>query len=365
MASRLWGRLLIAVFALFHKPGKKIPDQQIKRLLVINHLLLGDTLMLTPLLKRLRHQYPQAEIVFVCPEYIMPLYSGRPYAVSAKGFDPRNIMGIARLITEHQSYDIAFVPGDNRWAQMARAMGARWIIAFWDSQTRKNHYIDELVPWPETVTTWGDTAATLVKPALPDLTYTSADWPAPDYSPFELPGTDYIVLHLGASKQHKYWSVENWHVVAEWIREQGLAVVWSVGQAEVHLLSSIAVKSEDRVFAGTLALNQLWQLLKQASALVCPDTGIAHLGRIVDVPTIVLFGPGSPLIFGAGRFWQNSQFFPIWHEDVSCRDQTLLFGRDLPWVRQCWRGDSECRSPFCTNLNQKTDVINVLRALFR
>lgn len=365
MASRLWGRLLISSFAWLRKSGKKVPDQQVKRVLVVNHLLLGDTLMLTPLLKRLRYQYPDAEIIFACPKYIVPLYSSCPYGVTAVGFNPRDVQSILHLLLEHKSYDIAFVPGDNRWAELAQAMMSRWVVAFTADKARKNRYVDELIPMPKKVTAWGDIAATLVKPVLPDLRYAADDWCVPNYQPFGQPDTDYIVLHLGASKQHKYWSTENWSAVAEWIRGQSLTVVWSTGKSEAALLQSIDVKPEDMVFAGTLELTQLWILLMNAKAVVCPDTGIAHMGRIVDVPTIVLFGPGSPLIFGAGKFWQNNQFFPLWHEKVSCRNQTLLFERDLSWVQQCWRGDAECKEPFCTNMNQISDVIYILQSLVK
>ena len=45
--------------------------------------------------------------------------------------------------------------------------------------------------------------------------------------------------------------------------------------------------------------------LAGARLLVCPDTGIAHLGRIVGVPTVTLFGPGSAVICGPGAFFAD------------------------------------------------------------
>ena len=55
--------------------------------------------------------------------------------------------------------------------------------------------------------------------------------------------------------------------------------------------------------AGRLDLAQLWDLLKNAAFLVCPDTGIAHLARLVGVPTVAIYGPGSPISTGPGLFW--------------------------------------------------------------
>ena len=58
---------------------------------------------------------------------------------------------------------------------------------------------------------------------------------------------------------------------------------------------------------GALDLAQLWHLLAGAELLVAPDTGVAHLGRIVGAPTVTLFGPGSALLCGAGDFWRDAR----------------------------------------------------------
>ncbi|HSU76769.1 MAG TPA: heptosyltransferase, partial [Burkholderiales bacterium] len=54
---------------------------QVRRVLIAQHLLLGDTIMLTPLLKKARVQFPDAEIVMVCPRAYASIYEKRPYGV--------------------------------------------------------------------------------------------------------------------------------------------------------------------------------------------------------------------------------------------------------------------------------------------
>ena len=89
MASRFWGRLLIGGATLLQMPfrGKRIKSKSVRKVLVVNHLLLGDTLMLTPLLKAIRLHYPDALIKFACPVGYVSLYSQKPYGVEAIGFD--------------------------------------------------------------------------------------------------------------------------------------------------------------------------------------------------------------------------------------------------------------------------------------
>ena len=91
-------------------------------------------------------------------------------------------------------------------------------------------------------------------------------------------------------------------------------------------------------------MAQLWRLLAGAALLVAPDTGIAHLGRVVSVPTVALFGPGSALISGAGLFWRDAPFRAVTVDPFACRDQRVLFKREIAWVR---RGIAECPRPRC------------------
>jgi hypothetical protein len=61
----------------------------------------------------------------------------------------------------------------------------------------------------------------------------------------------------------------------------------------------------------------------------------------------VIYGPGSPISSGPGRFWAKSPFRALWDPDIPCRNQDRLFGRKLVWLRQCWRGVEECGDPYC------------------
>ena len=62
------------------------------------------------------------------------------------------------------------------------------------------------------------------------------------------------------------------------------------------------------VVVGTLELPQLRQLVSAARIVVCSDTDIAHLVRIIGVPTVALLEPGSRVVHGAGAFWANAPF---------------------------------------------------------
>ena len=347
MASRLWPRLwIIARAAPSMLLGKRKRPVFVRRILVVHHLLLGDTIMLAPLLKRLRLRYPDADIIMLCNPAYVPLFHKRPYGVTAMPYDPRSISNHFGLANQ-AAFDIAFVPGDNRWSWLARALKSRWVVAFAsDRRTYKDWPIDEFVSFPSVTHTWGDIAARLCDDTSPGQ-YTMGEWLQPDFAPFAEPSGAYCVLHLGASSPHKLWSSDKWSRLIDWVENQSMQAVLTSGRGEEKLIAEVDPKAVRRHYPGTLDLVQMWQLLRGAEFLVCPDTGIAHLARIVGTPTVALFGPGSPEVSGPGEFWRASSFACVTINDIPCRDQDLLFERKLAWVRHCWRTPQECGNPIC------------------
>ena len=330
--------------------GRHAPSVSPRRVLVAHHLLLGDTIMLSPLLAKCRERWPSAEVVMTCPVPYAGLYATRPYGVRAVPYDPRDATTLAALHAE-AGFDLALIPSDNRFSWLACALDSRWIVAFaGDSPRYKDWPVDELRPYPAAPMAWGDLVAGLVD-GPPPARYRVENWPAPPAAPFEMPRAPFCVLHAGASTPLKQWPAPRWRTLGQRLEGSGHNVVLTTGPGEEHLLDAIDPASAWARYAGTLSLPQLWQLLAKAALLVCPDTGIAHLARLIGVPTVALFGPGSALLSGAGDFWRDSAFTALTIPDFPCRDQTITMKREVAWVRRCERsygtGAGQCPEARC------------------
>ncbi|HXI37578.1 MAG TPA: heptosyltransferase, partial [Burkholderiales bacterium] len=178
--------------------GPRQRPGEVRRALVAHHLLAGDTLMLTPLLAKLRAVYPGAEIAMTVRRALAPLYAGRPYGVDALPFDPRDKGALRDLLDASNGFDLAIVPGDNRYSWLAAALDSAWVVAFaGDRPAAKSWMVDELVPLPETPMAWSDMNPRLVPGAFAGK-YDPADWPAPPFRPFEAPAKPFCVFHVGA-----------------------------------------------------------------------------------------------------------------------------------------------------------------------
>ena len=341
MTGKLGVRAVTALRALASLAGpRRAAGAPVRRILVAHYLLLGDTILLAPLLKALAARYPDAERVVLARPAVAPLFEGRPYGATVMAFDRRDAASRRRVI-DSGPYDLALVPDDNRYAWLARAAGARWVVGFaHDRPAWKNWMLDRAVPYPDAPGAWADIAArclhdgdTAIRPAP----FARGEWPAPSAAPFDLPTRRYAVLHVGASTPLKRWSAARWRALADRLAADGLAIAWSGGAAERAALDEVGPRDGEADFVGRLDLPQLWRLLAGAALLVCPDTGITHLARIAGVTTVALFGPGSVVIHGAGAFWADAPFEAITVADFPCRDQHTLYRRDIAWVRRCGR----------------------------
>src|SRR6185312_15600976 len=160
-----------------------------------HHLLLGDTLMLTPLFKKLRTRYADGDIAMTVPDAIAPLYATKPYGVRALPFDPRRPPD---ALFDEAAFDLALVPGDNRYAWLAAAMRARDLVA---------QLIDGEPPAP----------------------FRTDEWHGPPFDDFGVPDAPYAVLHVGASSPLKRWLPERWRAIARNLEERGIGPVWFAG----------------------------------------------------------------------------------------------------------------------------------------
>lgn len=338
-------------------PGRGTePPPSPKRVLVAHNLLLGDTLMLAPLLAKLRATHPQAEVTLLAQPAFVPLYASRPWGVRALPFMPRDAATVRELMRE-EPFDLAVVAGDNRYSWLARAMRARHVVAHGGhASLARDWCVDEHRPYRETPASWGDMVADLVDGPEPQP-FARGDWTAPPARAFERPRGRYAVLHVGASTPLKHWPPGRWRELAATLASGGLEVVWSGGPGEEAIVAAIDPAGRHRSYAGKLDLPQLWHLLAQASLLVVPDTGVAHLARITWTPCVTIFGPGSSVLAGAGRFWRHAPWRGLSAMDFPCRDQTLVFSRDIPWVRRCGRNTDECNQPRCIEALSVDDVL--------
>ena len=63
------------------------------------------------------------------------------------------------------------------------------------------------------------------------------------------------------------------------------------------------------------------------------------------------------MVTGAGEFWRDAPYRALTIDPFPCRDQRMLFRREIAWVRRCARTLAECPEPRCMQAISLDQVI--------
>src|SRR4051794_11465532 len=109
------------------------------------------------------------------------------------------------------------------------------------------------------------------------------------------------VIHPGAASAARRWPADRFAAVARHERERGRRVVVTAGRTEVELAHRVAQLGgvpRDDILAGSTSVEELAAVVAGAGRVVCGDTGVAHMATAVGTPSVVIFGPVSPALWG-------------------------------------------------------------------
>ena len=113
--------------------------------------------------------------------------------------------------------------------------------------------------------------------------------------------TGATVVHPGAAAPSRRWPVDRWAEVARCERRDGRDVVITGGPGEVESATAVAAAAGlpgDAVLAGRTSVLELAGVVAGAELVLSGDTGVAHLATATGTPSVVLFGPTPPSLWG-------------------------------------------------------------------
>ncbi len=158
-----------------------------------------------------------------------------------------------------------------------------------------------------------------------------------------------IVIHPGAGAEVKLWDEQRWAAVASALAAEAPIVFTAGSDEEVAMAERIraSMSAPTEVLSG-LTLPQLAALYKRCRLVLAPDNGPLHVARAVGAPTVTLFGPTDPLLFGP-------------RPESSARNEVIR----LPWsCIPCRRLDynpAELAYHLCVKLIEPEQVIEAAR----
>ena len=113
--------------------------------------------------------------------------------------------------------------------------------------------------------------------------------------------TQLVLIHPGSGGRKKLWPVAGWlDVIMKISTSNNIKISLIEGPADSQVVQQICSKvgSASLLLVNNWRLGKLAALIKRSSLYLGNDSGITHLAAACNTPTIALFGPTDPRIWG-------------------------------------------------------------------
>ncbi len=326
--------LLVGVGFLCRRRTERRVDGHRRRILVIRPDHLGDALFVGPALRALRELAPQDEITALVGPWALPVYERMaeidvlktvdfpPFARRGGGFlAPYRLLRREALRLRAQRYDIAINLRHDYWwgaflacvAGIPRRIGYDWPESrpFLNCRVPlrgERHAVQrnlELVSHAVELSDQERSHWLELRRATARLSFPVSEVERAEAGSMlqcaELDSGPLIVIHPGTRGNAKLWPVDYWAELADALQSRLKAAVLITGSHEERALCE-AVKQRMQqqacVAAGNTTLGQLAAVFKSAALVLGVDSGPLHLATAVGAPTLRLYGPSDPTLFG-------------------------------------------------------------------
>jgi len=286
------------------------------RILVVALRRLGDVLLTTPLIRSLKQAYPDAAIealVFAGTEGIL---AGNPDLAGTIAIPPRptkrESLALIRRLWRRYHLAVSTQTGDRptafAWAAGRTRIGMVEGSGF--MARLKQRMLTQSVVTDHELHRVADLlriADVLDIPEAEELVP-----PAGPVRPDLRPDRPYAVIHAVPMFRYKRWTDDGWRALATGLTARGLAVVATGGPSEAdrqYLDNLWSARPEVQRLDGVLTWPELAALIGGAKVYVGPDTSVTHLAAATGAPTVALYGPTDPRLFGP---WPRGGLIDPW-----------------------------------------------------
>lgn len=354
----------------------------LKRVLVIVMPGIGDTLLATPLVRSLKQSYPEARIDMLVRPCAVAMLKDNPLVEDILTYDRNNIvMGylgpIAQIL---RRYDLAVsTKSSDRCCVLAlfaapfrAAIVPRSITIknFWKRIT--NQVFVEESESEHTLLQNVKLAAALGLEQNFEVVLPTADEELSnlsEYLPKNWKERSFVLVHLIPGPAHKWWPLDKWKDLIKGLTDRGVDVILSGGPEDQILVDKVAREFPSGVYslAGRASLADFCSIARYARAYVGPDTSTTHLAAATGVPTLALFGPILPSVWGPWPRDYRQAHTPFRDEPgvQTVGNVTVLRAncRCHPFKRSCRQ--HQRRESLCMEELSTSSVLEVLDSLLK
>lgn len=278
-------------------------DSDLRRILVIRLRQLGDTLLVTPLVRQLKRVYPDAEVDVLCQPQNSVIFQHSPH-VATRHMLPRKcptsqLLGVVHAVRRRR-YDLVIdCHGLPKTAALARASGGKQRVGYEGGFLRGPAcYTCAVAPeaLPDeyfgrrNLRLWGDHRADFDDLDL-DFPIGEADQEAAEAFAHEFFRGPAVAMHVVAQEDAKRWPPEKFAEVADRLALEGFTPWLVYGPGQERLAQEVVDRMASPAVAGypMLSFAELMGVMRRCALFVGNDGGPHHVAAAAGLPMVSLF----------------------------------------------------------------------------
>lgn len=301
-------------------------------ILVITLRRLGDVLLTTPLIRSLRRAWPDAKIDALVFGDTVGILEGNPDIdqIVAMPVRPTSTQSLTLAARLWWRYDLAISTQRGDRPTFFAAIAGRRCVAPVESTFKGRikrlvlHRVAAEANGVHRVEEMLRIAKALGIARAPEVV-------CPRAQSESAPAGDYAVIHASPMFRYKQWIKSGWRELAASLARRGLSVIATGSSAEIErsYLDDVWRDTAARRVDGKLSWPQLTALLSQARIYIGPDTSVTHLAAASGCPTVAIYGPTDPRLWGP---WPEGGLDAAWDAagNIQRRNNVWLVQNPLP-----------------------------------
>ncbi len=308
------------------------------KILVVQTALIGDVILLTPLIDALKKLYPEAEIdVLVNRNYASVLHNNPSIhsilTISKK--KPEKLASLASVFSQIRARKYGLAISAHRsftTAHMLLLAEIRYRIGFGAGLSGRFYNIR--VPWQKGMRRV-DKNLSLLHP-LTDRKFPiqAKLYPSSEDTRFAINLVEennqqrFIALAPGSMSFTKRWPTDYYSNLAKRLGDSGFKLIFLGSKSEREDCEEIIEEAgiEAINLAGNTSILRAASVISVCDLLVCNDSGLMHVANAMGTPVVTFFGP-TVASLGYTPYGKNDKIFEI---DLDCRPCGKHGGKSCP-----------------------------------
>jgi len=284
-----------------------MPSSLPSKILMVHAGGIGDLLLSLPAMRAFRDAFPDSSLELLgFPERLsLVVYDLR--ASAAHSIDQAGLARFyleepalpPRLVDFFSSFSAALLIGRSQaeiFAENLRRAGLKQVIFLpsFPEERKKIHVTDALLKELRSFGIEGDASFSPLRLSQEVL------WGADEWLGRTgwKKGGQILAIHPGSGSPIKNWAPSKFARIADWAGEHASVFLISGPARDGREEVLRAVKKTRPILLDLLPLPHLAAVLGKCAAFLGNDSGITHLAARMGIPTVVLFGPTDPAVWG-------------------------------------------------------------------